>query len=500
MSPSQKELESSVIALAEKSFQTFCDDISGMFGIDMACSPQDATPETINGLQTRFKDLAVVYSVKAEGTLDGTFQLVLDQQGLFILAGVVAMHPEQMILEDTQFGSLEKARKASNVLKEVGAALAGSWDRVFRKELDGHGRLMQTNTFIGNPWENSKEKIGLDGDEELLFIPYEITVNSYPPFMCGTIFPKAILTGTSQPATEQPASDEEKSQEETASRAPNVSEGSEDINEKAQEEVEEKSQEDTESRAPNVSEGSEDINEKAQEEAEEKSQEETASRAPNVSEGSEDINEKTQEPEQQTPAELEEVVTATDEPDESRERPVSEAIQKMTQSLGAFPEETAPPAGEEKPAISGKEAHLALYAKDIMQKDVVWGNPDDSVQQAFTKIQQHDAGYMIIGNGQVLEGIVSKSDLTGALSPYLRPTFDKWRRPIDDATLQIRVKWIMSKPVSTISPDTPITTIMENMSRTGKRCLPVADEQGSVQGLVTVFDAFKVLLKHSCQI
>ena len=169
----------------------------------------------------------------------------------------------------------------------------------------------------------------------------------------------------------------------------------------------------------------------------------------------------------------------------------------MTRSSAELPAESTPSTTEEKPALSSKETPLDLCAKDIMQKDVLWGNPDDSVQKALAKIQQHDAGYMLIGKEQVPEGIVSKSDLSGALSPYLRTIFAKWRRPLDDATLQIKIKWIMSKPTHNIGPETSLVKIMENMCQSEIRCLPVVDEQGKVRGLVTVFDIFKVLLKHS---
>jgi len=138
---------------------------------------------------------------------------------------------------------------------------------------------------------------------------------------------------------------------------------------------------------------------------------------------------------------------------------------------------------------------LALCAKDIMQKVIVWGSPDDSVQQTFAKMQQYDTGYMMVGQDGVLEGIVSKTDLTGAISPYLRPIFAKWRRPLDDATLQIRIKWIMSRPVRTIKPETSLETIMENMRQLGVLCLPVVDQQGKVQGLVAEVNIFKALLK-----
>jgi CBS-domain-containing membrane protein len=99
----------------------------------------------------------------------------------------------------------------------------------------------------------------------------------------------------------------------------------------------------------------------------------------------------------------------------------------------------------------------------------------------------------MVGQDGVLEGIVSKSDLTGAISPYMRPAFAKWRKPLDDATLQIRIKWIMSKPVRTIRPETSLAAIMENMLQLGVLCLPVVDQQGKVQGLVAEANIFKAL-------
>jgi len=168
--------------------------------------------------------------------------------------------------------------------------------------------------------------------------------------------------------------------------------------------------------------------------------------------------------------------------DESKEQPIFEAFQKMAQSPVVLP-------GQQ----SGKNSELCT--KNIMQKELVWGNPDDSVQQTFAKMQKHDAGYVMVGRNGVLEGIVSRSDLTGTISPYLRPVFAKWRRPLDDATLQIRIKWIMSKPVHIISPQMSLEAIMRKMCRFRVRALPVADQQGKVLGLVTEANIFKAILK-----
>jgi len=135
-----------------------------------------------------------------------------------------------------------------------------------------------------------------------------------------------------------------------------------------------------------------------------------------------------------------------------------------------------------------------------MQRQVVWVSPEDSVQQALTKLQQNDIGYLVVGHEEVLEGIVSKADVAGAVSPYLRPIFGKWCRPSDGATLQIKLKWIMSRPVRTARPDTPLSTILENMCRFSGRALPVVDEQGNVQGLVTAFDIFQMLLNAGADV
>jgi CBS-domain-containing membrane protein len=170
----------------------------------------------------------------------------------------------------------------------------------------------------------------------------------------------------------------------------------------------------------------------------------------------------------------------------------------MAQSPAVLPGESTVSTPAQNPPLT--DASAVILAKDIMQKNLLWGTPDDSIQQALTTMQQHDAVYMIIGRDGVLEGIVSKSDLTGAISPYLRPTFAKWRRPLDDATLQIKLKWIINKSVHTIRLETPLATIMENMCRSGRSVLAVTDQQSKAQGLVTVFDIFKTLLKGESNI
>ena len=53
----------------------------------------------------------------------------------------------------------------------------------------------------------------------------------------------------------------------------------------------------------------------------------------------------------------------------------------------------------------------------------------------------------------------------------------------------------MSKPIQTISPQAPLADIMKKMYQFGLHALPVVDEQGKTQGLVTQVNIFEAILK-----
>jgi CBS domain-containing protein len=191
------------------------------------------------------------------------------------------------------------------------------------------------------------------------------------------------------------------------------------------------------------------------------------------------------------PAEKTAVVTETS--GESVGDKIFEVIQRMARPRSTVRDQSA--TAKKITSCTGGRL-FELSASEIMQNRVTWAGPDESIQQALAKMKQTDAGYIMVGRDGRLEGIVSKSDITRAMSPYLQPMFAKWRRPLDDATLKIRIKWIMTRPVRTIKPETPLAAIMEFMNKFRGRCLAVTDEQDNVYGLVTAFDIFQALLKE----
>jgi predicted transcriptional regulator len=139
----------------------------------------------------------------------------------------------------------------------------------------------------------------------------------------------------------------------------------------------------------------------------------------------------------------------------------------------------------------------AITAGDIMNRCMIWASPEDNVGAVQALMQQHNTGYVLVGAGGLCQGIISRSNITGAVSPFLKPIFAKWRRPLDDASLQIKVKWIMSAPVHTVSLSASLDAVASKMCSFGGRCLPVVNVDGKVAGIITVFDVFKVLMNKS---
>lgn len=499
------DIEARTAELSESSFTAFCDDIAGMFDADVTCARQDVGTGTVKDVQQHFKKLAVVHHVQATGALDGTFHLFFDQGGLFTLSGVVVMLPERRILDGIKRGSIDEAENLTDAAREVGNLLVGSWDRVFREECEGHDHFVKTETFIGKPWEKLDE-VGLSADEELTFVLFEMTVDSYPSFRCAAVFPKTTFGGPSSPeaadASTAPAPEEPSAAEPepvappapaTASAAPPEPVVSTEPAGPAE---------------PAAATPDSEVQPSAPEQTE--AEPETAP-AP--------------EPPKESPAAVEAPSEPVDEPvaasaaaDPVEAAAIPEDIRSTVETVvGAVSADVPPAAPTPKPAPparapgagsldhmfndlveyscdSGIAELLKVQAQEIMVPEVVWSAPDDTVQNVVSKMQQHNTGYVLIGQNGVLEGLVSNSNILGAVSPYLRPMFAKWRRPEDDATLEIKIKWVMSRPVRTVRPDATLASMIESMRRCGGRCLPVVDSQSKVLGIVTVFDIlFRVL-------
>lgn len=184
------------------------------------------------------------------------------------------------------------------------------------------------------------------------------------------------------------------------------------------------------------------------------------------------------------PAPADSTPAPKNETDLSQSHPVWTAIQQLTQS-----EPTLTPAKPLETSILNCPARYWMNTKPL------WLSPNDSVETALQRMQQHNTRYALIEEKDQMVGILSQGDLNAALSPYLRSPFEEYRRPLDEASLQIRIRWFMSRPVRTATPDTPLWKVMDTMCRHQIRALPVQDTHGSTVGLITVLEIFQKLLQ-----
>jgi CBS domain-containing protein len=510
MTPSQVKVKPQITELAIQAFKTFCDDISDTFGVNVKCEQHEIVDETVAGLEKRFQKLVAVSIIDSWGILNGTFQFIFDQEGLFTLGGIIVMLPEKRITSNRQNASAGLAEIMIDAIGEAGNLLVASWERVFGESLKGHKHFShRLPAYVGKPWNKPEETIGLSGDEEIFFIPYGMRVGPYPAFKCGVIFPKKIFGKSTDFMPEQTTTIEQNAPKEAETNAQDTQTVTEKTNSKKPRKTKKGNSKKSRPKKPTAKKTSVkkteagEITETAKAEnteVDKSTSKQTA--AAKKSKGKKTLPQKPETSQQQEQASDDEesaqsinedqtIITETS--DDAGTGKVSEAIRKIAQSSPILPDQ---PIMAEKVTNSVTDNVFEKRAEDIMQNQVTWASPDDSLEQVLVKMQQTDAGYIMIGRNGVLEGIVSKSDIARAMSPFLQPILARWRRPLDDATLKIRIKWIMSRPVHTIKPETSLIVIVEYMSQFRRRCLAVMDEKGTVQGIVAACDIFRALLNN----
>jgi CBS domain-containing protein len=378
-------IDTLALDLAVQSFQAFCDDLGSMFGMAISCQHKGTRRCTVADIKNSLGKLIAVNPVKCTGAMNGQFPLVFDKKGLFTLAGVIVMLPEERIAQLSKTGDSKDGTEMADAIRESGNLLVGSWDKTFREGMAEHGHFARGDVFIGEAWSQPEKNLGIKEGQQFACVTCSITIEPFAPFTCAALMPDEIFI--------KPVVEPEKPVVETV-------------------------------KVENV------------------------------------------QPPVQQPA----VVAPP--------RPASDAVFESAAT----------------PVCRGLAGIEGVMAKDIMVSDVIWVEEDCPIGQVFEKMESRYAAYALVGKDGCASGIVSRSDTAGAISPYLKPQFARWRRPQDDATLDIKVKWIMSKPVRMVNVATPAYLAAARMMQWHVGCLPVADESGQGKGLLTRYELMKLLV------
>ena len=112
--------------------------------------------------------------------------------------------------------------------------------------------------------------------------------------------------------------------------------------------------------------------------------------------------------------------------------------------------------------------------------------PGDAVLAAIRLMAERHVGALLVMEGETLAGIVSERD-------YARKVILMGRSSADTP-----VRDIMSTPVVTVQPETPVEKCMQLMTERRVRHLPVVDD-GRVVGMVSIGDLVKAVIAEQQQ-
>ncbi len=132
-----------------------------------------------------------------------------------------------------------------------------------------------------------------------------------------------------------------------------------------------------------------------------------------------------------------------------------------------------------------------MLVKDRMSAPVVTVPHDTPIMDALDLMKQRNIRRLPVVKKGKMVGIVSDKDLLNA-APSDATTLSVWE--LNYMIAKITVGDVMSKPVISIAPDTPIENAAYIMAKEKIGGLPVVDE-GHLVGLITETDLFKIFIE-----
>ncbi|MGD8404938.1 MAG: CBS domain-containing protein [Anaerolineales bacterium] len=118
--------------------------------------------------------------------------------------------------------------------------------------------------------------------------------------------------------------------------------------------------------------------------------------------------------------------------------------------------------------------------RDWMSKPVVVVDPDSSVSYALTLMRRRGIHSVVVnsGEGNLAYGIVTTTDIRDKIAAA------------DRNPAEIAIREIMSGPLILAKPDWTLKECSRTMQKHNIHHLPVADEHGTLVGLISTTDIF----------
>jgi CBS-domain-containing membrane protein len=132
---------------------------------------------------------------------------------------------------------------------------------------------------------------------------------------------------------------------------------------------------------------------------------------------------------------------------------------------------------------------LEYLAVDVMTREVHSVGPETTLAAAQDLFDQHEwNGIPVVKDDGELLGLVTALDLLRAFDFHEDYTFPPYEE------IMGRPVWtVMSRDVGTVRPRTPLTRVLHKLVDTGRKSLPVVDDDRRVIGIVAREDVLRGL-------
>lgn len=133
-------------------------------------------------------------------------------------------------------------------------------------------------------------------------------------------------------------------------------------------------------------------------------------------------------------------------------------------------------------------APITHNAGEICNRIVVVAERRTPLVDAARRMREEHVGCLVVVDattaGRKVAGVLTDRDIvTAVVARSVAPDM-------------LRVEDVMTADVVAVSTATPFAELLATMRRRGLRRLPVVDDQGALQGLVTLDDVLEVLAEH----
>ncbi|HYV46908.1 MAG TPA: CBS domain-containing protein [Myxococcaceae bacterium] len=123
-----------------------------------------------------------------------------------------------------------------------------------------------------------------------------------------------------------------------------------------------------------------------------------------------------------------------------------------------------------------------LTAADMMSRDPVAARMTDSLSTAVKLFQTHSVHHLPVVERGKLVGLVTREDCL--------------RARVNGAHAGTVLKDLMTHPVLTVTPETPLRATLDRLLERRFGCLPVVEADGALVGIITSTDFARMSRHH----